>query len=100
MRGDAALSDLSRAFTALIRISGGHRSRRVEALDRVGNRYEISRCQRSAAVFYIGARGATIGTEALRARCADRPMHSLCRELELVAGRFCDSPGCAESANP
>jgi hypothetical protein len=33
------------------------------ALDGVGNRYD-SRCQRSAAVFYIVAYGATIGTEA------------------------------------
>jgi hypothetical protein len=72
----------------------------VEALDRVGNRYEISRCRRSAAVFYIVAYGATIGTEAPGALSAGRPIHTMSRELELVAGRLCDSPGCAESANP
>ncbi len=26
--------------------------------------------------------------------------YSMSRELELVAGRLCNSPGCAESANP
>ncbi|MGY3413008.1 hypothetical protein ACVWZV_009174 [Bradyrhizobium sp. GM5.1] len=72
----------------------------VGALQHVGNRYEISRCQRSAAVFCVVAYGATIGTEAPGARCAGRPMHSMSRELELVAGRLCDSPGCAGSANP
>ncbi|MGY2933191.1 hypothetical protein ACVWZ6_002793 [Bradyrhizobium sp. GM6.1] len=70
------------------------------AFDGVGNRYEISRCQRSAAVFCVVAYGATIGTEAPGARCAGRPMHTMSRELELVAGRLCDSPGCAGSANP
>ncbi len=70
------------------------------AFDGLGNRYESSRCQRFAAVFYIVAYGATIGTEAPGARCAGRPMHTMSRELELVAGRLCDSPGCAESANP
>jgi hypothetical protein len=29
-----------------------------------------------------------------------RPIRTMSRELELVAGRLCDSPGCAESANP
>ena len=70
------------------------------AFDDVGNRYEISRCQRSAAVFYIVAYGATIGTEAPGARSAGRPIHTMSRELVLVAGRLCDSPGCAVSANP
>jgi hypothetical protein len=31
---------------------------------------------------------------------AGRPIHTMSRELELLAGRLCDSPGCAESANP
>lgn len=31
---------------------------------------------------------------------AGRPMHTMSRELVLVAGRLCDSPGCAVSANP
>ena len=40
------------------------------------------------------------GTEALGARSAGRPINSMSRELELVAGRLCDSPGWAESADP
>lgn len=31
---------------------------------------------------------------------AGRPMHTLSCELVFVAGRLCDSPGCAVSANP
>jgi hypothetical protein len=31
---------------------------------------------------------------------AGRPIHTMSRELVLVAGRLCDSPGCAVSANP
>ncbi|MGZ2376154.1 hypothetical protein FB004_1297 [Sinorhizobium medicae] len=31
---------------------------------------------------------------------AGRPMHPMSCELVLVAGRLCDSPGCAESADP
>jgi hypothetical protein len=31
---------------------------------------------------------------------AGRPIHTMSRELELLAGRLCDSHGCAESANP
>ncbi len=36
----------------------------IDPFERIGNRYEMSRCQRSAAVFYIVAYGTTIGTEA------------------------------------
>ncbi|MDA9543153.1 hypothetical protein ACM43_00935 [Bradyrhizobium sp. CCBAU 45321] len=35
---------------------------------------------------YIVAYGATIGTEAPGARSADRPMHTMSRELELGLG--------------
>ncbi|UUO30069.1 hypothetical protein DCG74_23820 [Bradyrhizobium sp. WBAH42] len=56
----------------------------------------VTGIQRSAAVFYIVAYGATIGTEAPGARSAGRPMHTMSRELELVAGRLCDSPGWCE----
>src|SRR6188768_4386146 len=31
---------------------------------------------------------------------AGRPVHWMSFELALVAGRLCDSPGCAESADP
>ncbi|NWL43764.1 hypothetical protein FBF71_42270 [Bradyrhizobium elkanii] len=70
-----------------------------QPFDRIVRWRTVARCQRSAAVFYIVAYGATIGTEAPGARCAGRPIHTMSRELELVAGRLCDSPGCAESAN-
>jgi hypothetical protein len=40
------------------------------------------------------------GTEAPGARSVGRPINSMSRELGLVAGRLCDSPGCAESADP
>lgn len=69
------------------------------AFNGIGNQYESSRCQRSAAVFYIVAYGATIGTEAGSTKCGQANAHDS-RELELVAGRLCDSPGCAERANP
>lgn len=49
---------------------------------------------------YTVAYGATIGTEAREHECVGRPIHTMSRELELVAGRLCDSPGCAESGNP
>ena len=83
-----------------LRADGAVTNRCERAFNDIGNRYEISRCQRSAAVFYIVAYGATIGTEAPGARSAGRPIHTMSRELELVAGRLCDSPGCAESADP
>ena len=51
---------------------------RKRAFDNVGNLYEISRCQRSAAVFYIVAYGATMGTKAPGARSG-----ATRRELEL-----------------
>lgn len=31
---------------------------------------------------------------------AGMPIHTMSHELQLLAGRLCDSPGCAESANP
>jgi len=40
------------------------------------------------------------GTEAPGARSAGRPMYMMSCELALVAGRLCDSPGCAVSADP
>ena len=40
------------------------------------------------------------GTEAPGARSAGRPMYSMSCELVLVAGRLCDLPGCAVSADP
>ena len=40
------------------------------------------------------------GTEAPGARSVGRPMYSMSCELALVAGRLCNSPGCAVSADP
>ncbi len=73
----------------------------VEALDRVGNRYEDCRCPCPARIEAIPAYGATIrdrGTGSTKV-WAGR-FWTLSRELVLVAGRLCDSPGCAVSANP
>ena len=39
------------------------------------------------------------GTRRREHEGAGRPIYTMSRELELVAGRLCDSPGCAESAN-
>jgi hypothetical protein len=40
------------------------------------------------------------GRGAPGAREVGRPMYTMSRELVLVAGRPCDLPGCAESADP
>jgi hypothetical protein len=40
------------------------------------------------------------GRGAPGARRVGRPMYRMSRELALVAGRPCDLPGCAASADP
>ncbi len=70
----------------------------VKAFNSVGNRYDDFRCQRSAGIRVIPAYGATIrdgGTGSTKVR-AGRSC-TMSRELVLVAGRLCDSPGCAVS---
>jgi hypothetical protein len=40
------------------------------------------------------------GTRGAGSTSVGRPIHIMSRELALVAGRPCDQPGCAESADP
>ena len=70
------------------------------AFDGVGNRYEsfsvpMFRCDIQDRSVWCDHRDRGTGST----KGAGRPMRSMSRELELVAGRLCDSPGCAESAN-
>jgi len=51
---------------------------------KVCNRYEISRCRRSAAVFYIVAYGVIIGTEAPGARSAGMPTHTMTGHIDMT----------------
>jgi hypothetical protein len=73
----------------------------VHALDRIGNRYE-DRGARSLGWDRLapGVWCDHPGRGAPGAREVGRPMHTMSRELVLVAGRPCDLPGCAESADP
>jgi hypothetical protein len=73
----------------------------VQTFDRVRNRYEDARCQCSAVLYSSVAYGATIrdrGTGSTKV-WAGR-FRTLSCELVFVVGRLCDSPGCAESADP
>ena len=71
----------------------------VEAFERVGNWYE-DRGACSSGWDMVLAYGATIRDEGHRSTSVGRPIHRMSRELVLVAGRLCDLPGCAESADP
>ena len=71
----------------------------VRPLNGVCNRYEICRCQRSAAVFYSVVYGTTIGSEAAGARIAGPAIQAMRREFELGAGHLCDSLRCSKSPN-
>lgn len=46
------------------------------------------------------AYGETIRDEGHREHVVGRPMYRMSRDLAFVAGRPCDRPGCAESADP
>ncbi len=73
----------------------------VQTLDGVRNRYEDRGARSLGWDRLVPAYGATIrGRGAPGARKVGRPMYSMSRELALVAGRPCDLPGCAESADP
>ena len=72
----------------------------IQRLDGVGNRYEICGANMPAMVS-IRAYAASIrdrGTGSMKVRAGRS--YSMSFELALVAGRLCDSPGCAESADP
>ena len=73
----------------------------VQAFDCVRNQYEDIRRQCPAAFIENKAYGATIrdgGAGSMKV-WAGRSRTLSC-ELVFVVGRLCDSPGCAESANP
>ncbi len=89
---DAAMTSLN-----TIRLGGGRRQRalgahrsvphgREHAFDGIGNRYEMARCQRSAAVFLHRGVWCDHRDRGTGARSADRPMHTMSRELELGLG--------------
>ena len=73
---------------------------RVQSFDGVRNRYEEGGAEVPAATRRCGVWCDHPGQRHREHECAGRPMYSMSFELELVAGRLCDSPGCAESANP
>lgn len=73
----------------------------VEPLNRVGNGYEGG----GACLIRLGRLPSwrmvrPSGTRGTGSTSVGRPMYSMSRELALVAGRPCDRPGCAESADP
>jgi len=72
----------------------------VEALERVGNRYDDAGADVCLGSTRSWRMVRPSGTEAPGARSAGRPMYMMSCELALVAGRLCDSPGCAVSADP
>src|SRR3954471_13166496 len=72
----------------------------VETLERVRNRYESGGADVRLGSKRFRRMVRPSGTEAPGARSAGRPIYSINCELALVAGRLCDSPGCAVSADP
>ena len=67
---------------------------------RVGNRYEIFGADVWLRFLDRGVWCDHPGQRHREHEGAGRPIHSMSCELVLVAGRLCNSPGCAESANP
>jgi hypothetical protein len=72
----------------------------VEPLERIRNRYEDGGADVRLEPLRFRRMVRPSGTEAPGARSAGRPIYSMSCELALVAGRLCDSPGCAVSADP
>lgn len=70
------------------------------AFDRVGNRYGEFGVEVRSGFSDLGVWCDHPGQRHREHESAGRPIYTMSRELELVAGRLCDSPGCAESANP
>jgi hypothetical protein len=71
----------------------------VQALHRVGNRYEGGRRRSAGRIERFWRIVRPSGTEAPGARSAGRPMYWMSRELGLVAGRLCDSPRLRNAAD-
>ena len=72
----------------------------VEALERVRNRYEMGGADVRPRRLGRGLWCDHPGQRHREHEDAGRPVHTMSCELALVAGRLCDSPGCAESADP
>ena len=73
----------------------------IERLDGVCNQYEdLGACRLGWDRLVPGVWCDHPGRGAPGAREVGRPMYSMSRELVLVAGRPCDLPGCAASADP
>ena len=72
----------------------------VQGLDGIRNRYDDAGADVRLGSTRSWRMVRPSGTEAPGARSAGRPMYMMSCELVLVAGRLCDSPGCAVSADP
>ena len=72
----------------------------VQAFNCVGNRYEEFGVEVRPGFSDLGVWCDHPGQRHRERESAGRPIYTMSRELELVVGRLCDSPGCAESANP
>jgi hypothetical protein len=71
-----------------------------DPLERIVNRYEILGADVRLRLTSSRRMVRPSGQRHREHEGAGRPIHTMSRELELLAGRLCDSPGCAESANP
>lgn len=72
----------------------------VQGFDGIRNRYEMVGADIRLGLSRSWRMVRPSGTEAPGARSAGRPIYTMSCELALVAGRLCDSPGCAASADP
>ena len=72
----------------------------VQPLQRVRNRYKIRGAEVLLRILNRGVWCDRPGQRHREHEGAGRPIHMMSCELVLVAGRLCDSPGCAVSANP
>jgi hypothetical protein len=72
----------------------------VQAFERVGNWYEDRGARSSGGDMRSWRMVRPSGTRGTGSTSVGRPIHRMSRELVLVAGRPCDPPGCAASADP
>jgi len=73
----------------------------VQTLDGIRNRHDARGAPRLARIALIIAYGATIRAAGRwEHEVVGRPIRAMSCELALVAGRPCDPPGCAASADP
>jgi len=72
----------------------------IQSLDGVRNRYEKGGAEAQPCSPERGVWCDHPGQRHREHEGAGRPVHIMSCELALVAGRLCDSPGCAESADP